>query len=325
CLVILPGHYFLIKGYGYYAIKLTIVGSLFGLIFCLLILPIAYLSFPLIYDFIRNFIHIILLVVVLFTILLEKSKRKMILATFIFLISGIIGILGNNLSINQNFYLFVALTGLFGIPTLLLSIKRAKPFPEQRMKEKNLSIKTINKAIFSGSIAGLITGLLPGVGASQATMIATLGKVSREYFLLSLGAATTSNVFFSFLALWLIGKPRSGLAIAVKNFVGYVGFKEFLTFIIISLIASSLSTIIGICISKRFLETLSKLDYRKINIFVAMFLFFLTFIFSSFYGIFLLIITTSLGIFTITSKVRRVNLMGFLILPTILFFSGIYF
>lgn len=324
CLAVLPGHYFLMKGFGYYAIKLTIVGSLFGFIFCLAILPIAYFFFPLIYNSIRNFIHLILCLVVLFTILLEKSKTKIILATFIFIISGILGILGKNLPINQNFYLFIALTGLFGMPNLLTSIKRIESLPEQKIKDKKLSAKTMKKAILSGSFAGFITGLLPGVGASQATMIATLGRVSREYFLLSLGAATTSNVFFSFLALWLIGKPRSGLAIAIKNLVRSVALEEFIVFLIVSLIASSISTIIGLWISKRFLERLSKIDYKKLNIFIAALIFILTIVTSSIYGIFLLIITTSLGIFTINSKVRRVNLMGFLILPTILFFSGIY-
>ncbi|MEM5812919.1 MAG: tripartite tricarboxylate transporter permease [Candidatus Aenigmatarchaeota archaeon] len=324
CLAILPGHYFLMKGYGYYAIKLTIVGSLFGFIFCLFILPIVYFIFPLIYTLVRNFIHIVLSFVVLYTILLEKSKRKILLAAFIFLISGIVGILGNNLPINQNFYLFVALSGLFGMPNLLISIKRSQALPKQKIKERRISIRTLKEAIARGSLAGFITGLLPGVGASQATMIATLGKASREYFLLSLGAATTSNVFFSFLALWLIGKPRSGLAIAVKNFIKYIGMEEFLALIIISLVASSLSTIIGLWISKRFLERLAKIDYRKVNLFIVMLLSFLTYLTSSFYGIILLIITTSLGLFALTSKVRRVNLMGFLIFPTILFFSGIY-
>lgn len=325
CLSVLPGHYFLMKGYGYYAIKLTIVGSLFGFIFCLIILPIAYLIFPIIYDFIRNFIHLILCLVVIYTILLEKSIRRIIIATFVFLISGIVGILGNNLPINQNFYLFIALTGLFGMPNLLLSIKRVKSLPKQKLEERKLSINTINKSILRGSFAGFITGLLPGVGASQATMIATLGRVSREYFLLSLGATTTSNVLFSFIALWLIGKPRSGLAIAIKNFVGKVGFEEFLIFIIVSLTASSISAIIGLWTSKKFLDRLTKINYRMLNIFIASALLALTFFTSSFYGIFLLIITTSLGIFAINSKIKRVNLMGFLILPTILFFSGINF
>lgn len=319
-LTILPGHYFLLKGYGYYAIKLTIIGSMFGFLFCLITIPITYFIFPKIYSFIKNFMAFILCFIAIYTVMLEREKRKIFIASVVFILSGIIGILGNSLPIKENFYLFVALTGLFGLPNLILSIKRNTHLPQQHFKERKISIKTINKSIFTGSIAGLLTGLLPGVGASHATVIATLGKISPDAFLISIGAATTSNVFFSFLALWLIGKPRSGLAITIKEYIPKSGLDEFLLLIIISLLASSLSTIIGIWISKKFVEKLTKIDYRKINIYVMLFLIITVWLSSSFFGIFLLIITTSLGVFAVLSQVKRVNLMGFLILPTILFF-----
>lgn len=319
-LSVLPGHKLLLSGYGYYAIKLTVIGAVGSLVVCSMLLPILIKIIPSMYELIRPNIHWILSVVVIYMIITEKKRAA---ALFCFFSAGLIGIMGNRLPINQNFFLFSVLTGLFGLPMLILSIRNKVILPKQKIKDKLLSRKTLNRSIISGSLMGFITGLLPGIGPAQATVLATIGQEkSNEGFLLSIGAVTMVNTLFSFLAIWLIGNPRNGVAVVIDRFVA-IGFNEFLLMMAVSIIACGLSAIATLKIAKMVLNTLQKIDYVFINKSIALLLCILVFLFSGLYGLLLLAITTSLGIFTNLSNIRRTHMMGVLLLPCIIFFANI--
>jgi len=318
-LTILPGHKMLLKGYGYHAIKLTVIGSLGGLFICAALLPIIIKIVPILYNLLRPNLHWALTTVVIYMILAEKKR---LIASSCFLLSGLIGILGSQLPINQNFYLFAVLTGLFGFPMLILSIKNNSIVPNQKIKDKYVSRIVLNRSVVAGSLAGLITGLLPGIGVAQATVLASIGqRKSDAGFLISMGAVTTTNILFSFLAIWLIGKPRSGVAAVVNQFVE-IGFNEFLVMILAALIAGGIATVITLKSAKIILNIVQKVNYVLINKLIVLFLFLLIFYFTGLHGIFLTFIATCLGIFTNLNNVRRTHLMGVLLLQTILFFAG---
>ncbi len=318
-LAALPGHRMLLKGLGYYAIKLTVLGSIVSIFLSILLLffisPILQPS----YQFLRRYIHIILLIVVFALIIKE---RKIFTATFCFILSGILGIVSLSIPINRSLLLFPILTGLFGLPMLIISLKNEPKIPFQSTKEMKISKKTINKNLFLGTVAGFITGILPGVGAAQATAIASIGERNDEGFLISIGATTTANILFSFLSIWLIGRPRSGLAVAVSKIM-QIGFDEFVLMIMVSLLSGLISAFLTLKISKKVLNYISNIDYKKLNISVIILISVVTLWLTGIYGILLLITSTSLGLFTILSNVRRMHLMGVLILPTILFFAGV--
>jgi putative membrane protein len=318
-LAVLPGHRLLMKGFAYFAIKLTVIGSLFGFLFCLLCFPILYYFIPIIYNFVSSQMHLFLLTIVFLLILTERGIRNKILATFIFLISGILGIAGNSLPISQNYYLFCLFTGLFGMPVLLLSIKNNAKIPEQKFHDKKISVKSINRAIISGSFAGTLTGIFPGVSASHATIISNLTNKSNDRFLISLGSATTTNIIFSFLSLFLIGKGRSGLAVIIKNFVN-IGTKEFFLIIFVSIISLGIASLVTLKISKILIKQIEKINYNLLNKITLLFLFFLVFLFAGFWGLMLSFISLSLGIFVNLNKIKRTHMMGSIMLPVILFY-----
>ncbi len=114
---VLPGHKLLLEGRGYEAVKLCVIGSFYGIIFSVLTLPFFIIFIPFLYKTIRPYIHWLLIIVIGYLILNEKKKG---IATFVFIISGILGfIVLNNFSDSA---LFPLLTGLFGLPILLVSI-----------------------------------------------------------------------------------------------------------------------------------------------------------------------------------------------------------
>ena len=119
-LSILPGHAFLLKGKAYGAVRLTIIGSFFGLLVVLALAPLFIVTLPHFYPYLIKTIAFLLIIIIIFLILREE-KPKRILALFIFLLSGILGYASLNFALIKQ-PLFPLFTGLFGASLLSISI-----------------------------------------------------------------------------------------------------------------------------------------------------------------------------------------------------------
>ena len=320
---VLPGHKLLLEGRGFEAIKLCVVGSLGGILFAILTLPVFVFLIPNLYELIRPHVHWLLIAVIGYLILEEKGKNKLY-ALGVFAISGILGLIVlNNFG---DFALFPLLTGLFGMPMILMSIFQKTKIPDKfTFDEEKIERKNLFSCIGVGSLAGIIAGLLPGLGATQSTILTQQvfkkGRNGRE-FLISIGAITTCDIVYSILALWLIHNPRSGIAIGVSKLLE-VGFNETLFFVVIILISAAIATITTLKMTKISLNFLKKVDYQKLCLYTSIFLLVLTVIFSGLIGVLILIVSIAVGLIPNYINIRRTYGMGCLILPTILFFAGI--
>jgi len=320
---VLPGHRLLLEGRGYEAIKLCITGCLGGVLFSILTLPLFIVLVPPLYDLLRPNIQWLLIWVITYMILSERGKNKFY-ALFIFILSGIFGyIVLNNFTDSS---LFPLLTGLFGLPTLLMSIYQKTKLPEKiSFEEERIERKNFLSCIGIGSLAGIVAGLLPGIGSTQSTILTqqTFRKNDKDprSFLISIGAITTSDIVYSILALWLIHNPRSGIAVGVSKLLE-VGLKEALFFIVFIVISAGVATFLSLKITKISLRFLRRVNYSKLCLYTSIFLFVLTIIFSGLIGILILIVAIAIGLIPNYLNVRRSYAMGCLILPTILFFIG---
>ena len=320
---VLPGHKLLLEGRGFEAVKLCVVGSLGGVLFAVLTLPLFIFLIPSLYEIIRPHVHWLLIGVIGYLILEEKGKNKL-LALGVFVLSGILGLIV--LNDFGDFALFPLLTGLFGMPMILISMFQKTKLPDKfTFDEEKIERRGLLSCIGVGSLAGIIAGLLPGLGATQSTIL-TQQVFRRERsgreFLISIGAITTCDIVYSILALWLIHNPRSGIAIGVSKLLE-VGFQETLIFIAIILISAAVSTILTLKMTKISLKFLKKVDYQKLCLYTSIFLFVLTVIFSGLIGILILIISIAVGLIPNYLNIRRTYGMGCLIVPCILFFAGI--
>jgi putative membrane protein len=317
---VLPGHKLLMQGRGYEAIKLCVTGCFGGIIFSVATLPLFALIIPPLYGFIRPNVQWLLIFVVTYMIVSESWKER-VYASFVFLLSGILGLVVlNNFSDSM---LFPLLTGLFGLPMLILSVFEKSALPEKLgYEEDKINRQTLLSCIGVGGLAGIVAGFLPGVGSTQSTILTQqLFKKKRDErsFLISIGAITSSDIVYSILSLWLIGNPRSGIAVGISKLIE-VGFSEVMIFIAFILVSAGVATVLSLALSKFALRFLKKIDYQKLCLASTAFLLALTVIFSGFVG--LLVITTSLSVGMIANKleIKRTYAMGCLLLPTILFF-----
>lgn len=317
-LSILPGHRMLMNGYGYQAIKLTVVGGVGAVIFCVLIMPFLVLIVPTLFTMLGSYVFVLLIAIVAVMVFTEREKK--LLALVCFFLAGLIGLLAGKLPIDNTLVLFPILSGMFGLSLLLLQIRKGVQVPGQRKDEEFVSQRLVNRAVVSGSFGGIATGLLPGVGSSEVASIASLDKNDKS-FLVTIGALTTANILISLLAMWLIGKTRSGTAVAIDQLMS-IGFNEFLFIVFVSLIACGLAAFTTLCLAKGFLRVVGRLNYTWLSCAVVMVIVVLVYFFTGFYGLLLAGTCCSLGVFANLVRIKRGNLMGVLILPTILFYIG---
>ena len=126
-LSVLPGHKLLLKGRGYEAVKLTILGSYSGLLLMLIATPLMILFLPNFYDTIYFLIPYMLIAASIFLIIKDNKPG---IAFFLFIFSGILGMATLNLPVIKQ-PLFPLLTGLFGLSNLMTSIAEKTKLPEK--------------------------------------------------------------------------------------------------------------------------------------------------------------------------------------------------
>ena len=320
-LAILPGHRMLMQGNGYQAVKLTVIGGVGSVVVCSLLLPVLIFLVPFLFATFGNYIYILLIAIVLVMVLTERVNEKRIWALLCFFLAGIIGLLAGRLPIDNNLVLFPILSGMFGMSLLVLQIRNKTKIPEQKKKEELVSHNLINRSVLSGSLGGIGSGLLPGVGSSEIASLASVDKNDKS-FLITIGALTTANIIISLLAMWLIGKTRSGIAVVVNQLME-IGFNEFLLIVFVSLIACGVGAVATLLLTRKILSVLGRINYSQVSLAVIFMLIILVFVFTSYYGLLLAITCCALGIFANLVKIKRGNLMGVLILPTILFYLGV--
>lgn len=319
-LSVLPAHRFLMKGEGYDALFLTVVGGIGVMVLTLLTLPILLYLIPLIYSFIYPHLHIILLLIVLWMVLTEPGISKLY-AVFVFTLTGLFGLITLN-SLPSETILFPAFTGLFGFSALITTILTRTVIPQQ--KEPGEVRGGYVKGTLTGWLAGMLVGILPGIGAAQAGVVASQTlRANNKDFLIALGGINTANIIFTFIVFYIMGKIRSGAMWALSQVSDFLTLNEMLILMSTSLIACFISAIITIRLGRIILNRIRSVKYTSLSLSVIVMLVILVFLFTGPLGLLMSLTGTSLGLMAILSGVRRTHLMGFLILPTILYFSGL--
>jgi putative membrane protein len=316
-LSILPGHEMLIKGEAFSAIVYTLYGSLAGLILILIFSPLFYYFLPTIYNYAQAIMPLILILTSFFLIYFEKSSKFW--AIIIFLLSGFLGLATLNLPIKES--LLPLFTGLFGISSLVTSITKKQILPPQkieRLRNIRLEKESIKKSALASIIASPICSFLPGMGSGQAAVIGSniIGDLTRKEFLFLLGSINTVVTGLSFITLYSINKARTGIAVAVGKILS-LSPSDLIIITLTILFSGILSFFIAIQLAKFFSKFINKVNYTYLSVFIILLLTLIVFIFSSWLGLLLMLISSSLGLACIYLGIRRTHLMGCLIIPAL--------
>ncbi len=309
-----PAHKLSSKGEAYKAVYLTVLGGMSSVIFLApLILFENFLGIiGDIYRFSLKILPLILTAVLIYMVFIDNNKFG---AVLIVLASGILGYVSlNTYTVEPYIKLLAIFSGLFGASTLLVSIFSRSTFTKQ-------SFSSVKKFYIFDGFLGFISAFLiiffPSLSPSQAIIVTqNIFKRSIESFLVSLGGLTTVDIILSFLSLFYLGNPRSGASVAVEQ----LNFSNASLCIAVAYIAIPIAGFATILLTKNIIKIVYKINYKKLNIFI---LIFITVIISlnGIYAFILFVTSTSLGILTQILRVQKNLLVSVLMIPTIISFT----
>lgn len=354
-LTVFPGHRLLQHGRGFDAVVFSAVGTLVGAAAAIaLILPLRAVMGPPLngYLFVEPAIPYILMAIVGVLVLLERGSilpdapwGTRSLALGIFLLSGVFGliVLGTpGMGIPPEHTLFPIFTGLFGVSTLIYSLRGGvHRIPAQRTIPLGRALATVritwsrSLRTFISSLSGALVSFFPGVTGAQATSISnilTRGGASRaRSYIYHISAIKISASLFSIMALFTILRGRSGVAVAIYHLFPSVeqwgdpfAPPESMMLILIAMVVSvCLSFFLLLFAGGLTARYAPRIRYRDLSLGVILFLTLLVGLFTGAYGLVVLLIATMIGLLTQVIGVGRVHLMGVLILPVIVFYLSL--
>lgn len=332
-LSIQPGHRMLFKGKGRQSIRLISFGGFLSIIILIILMPFLMIILPIIYMTLKEFIGYLLLFTMVILLVHFNKKGTRLKSILIFLLSGLLGLFVLNSNLGSNIALLTILSGLFSISNLLYSINFKSKIPPQSNDKSIIVDKKFKKSAFAGSISGCILGLLPGLGPAQGTIIAqsiTFNKnITPEEFLITNSGVNISDTLFSLIALYLINNPRSAISVYISNILPNMDLIHVIFFIFISLISVSIACVLSIKIGDFMIERIVKIDYRKLNTFIILLISGIIIFFtlsnnaSLWYVLLCYITSIALGLLVNTLDLSKSNLMGVLIVPSILTYLGL--
>ncbi|MBI4181508.1 MAG: tripartite tricarboxylate transporter permease [Candidatus Aenigmarchaeota archaeon] len=317
---LLPGHRYLLEGRGYEAVLLSVVGGVgVAVLAILLFAPLLFLL-PHLYAAISPGIPYLLLAVAGFLVWGERGWGRP-WGAGIFLLTGVLGMLTFRSAFASPHTLFPLLGGLFGVSSLLLSLQARVHLPPQHTWMPPLERRVVCWGTVKGFASGLVVGLLPGIGPSEAGVLvqeATRSRSLREY-LVAAGGISTISALFSLLALYLIGKVRSGTAAAIHQLVGSLVWWDVVLLVGAACFAVGVGVPLTLGLARVFCRAAARVPYALLAGVALILMVGLTIVLTGASGLLVLLTATGLGLLPPLVGVRRTHAMGCLMVPIILF------
>lgn len=337
-LAVLPGHEMMLEGRGIEAVRLSALGSASSILVALaLIVPLS-LLFGRFYDPFMDHVGLVLLAIAAVTILTERGEviegqgslaplKYKLIALLLFLTSGLLGTFAfghQDLARSplgfQPEVLMPLLGGLFGASMLLISLGSRAEVPDQRETAFEMPARTISKAAFLGGFAGSVVAWVPGVTPAVATVATRFGSdCSGREFLISVSGVNTANALLTMVALLVVGRPRSGAAVAIEELVELDG-RLLLFMVTVVVFVSILSYLATLAAGRAAAEFVRRLNYRRLCIAVLALLTALTYAFTGTFGLFLYLVSTVVGLMAPFAGVRKTHSMGVLMVPLLTYY-----
>lgn len=335
---ILPGHRMVLQGRSKEVIRIVSIGGFGAILVTIVMLPAFAIALPILHDLTKPFTWMILLSASIYlTYKMTCSTGDFLWALLLFALSGILGWIIFQTPISSGVSLMCTFSGLFGISTILFSLNDSSTIPHQnRFYDLDLDFGKI-KSIFAGGITGAILGFLPGFGPAQGTVIAQAASGASDSddddtvnFLLATSGLNVSDCLFSLIAIYIIGNPRSGIAVYMSYLISEMSINHLIIFIFASLIAVSVSMVLSLKLGDSFSGLMGGLDYKKLSIGVILLQIVILYIFIFYYQApvlymtLALITSTAMGMLPHYLGIGKSHLMGILIIPAIVIYMQMF-
>ena len=303
---VLPGHRIVLEGNAYSAIMISLSSGLFVTLLSAPFLIFFLGSLSIVYTTLQKIIPYLLIAIVIFMFFSDKKTSVIILS-----LSSMLGFLTFDFNL-----LLPLLTGFFGMSTVISSYSGKSRIPPQMLKfNSGMTLYSLSIVSFMSSFLSSIFGFIPAVSSA---IVGTIGsymrKLSSEEFLALLSGTNVAYMAYSFFALLLLHKTRSGSAVLLSQFFQ----SESIFFVLgIILFSSALSFLVCARLAKPIVRLYCQIDYRKACLFSMTLMVSVNAALTGWLGVLVLFAATSIGLLSNSLGVKRINCMAALIVPTI--------
>lgn len=312
-IAVLPGHRMVMEGRGIAALKVVLLSGAFAALVGAALFFLTLDIFPLAYGAVQGVMKYIVLALSAF--LLIRTKRPQ-LSLLVFVLSGMLGFYSLNSGMGDPF--LPLFSGMFAMGSIL-TYGRSK-MPEQKDEKAGLSFL---KYSLAGVLLGMFADLVPGISSPSqvATFAAMFMPMNTLGYLAALGSISMSEALFTLSTSVSIGKARMGATAWLGE---YMDIGENLPFLVGLFIMSTAISVLLAYLLRKHIVKLASVDFSKINVVLACYLACLVLLLDGFSGIAVFALASALGWVTVRMGVERTNLMGAVILPTLLLLFGIF-
>ncbi len=329
---VLPGHRMLLDGRGVDAVSASAVGSLLGaLVAGALSLPLILALTTEMEGMLRAATPYVIVATVLLLLLREDPGHDRRWAMLLMTLSGGLGYLCMSARLPEwqvlpgGDVMLPLLTGLFGLPAMLLS-SRGGPLPEQDMPERVLGRPM---PALKGIFAGAVVGWFPGITATAGSALASVSSPERvpERFISMVASVGSASTVFSLLTLAITGNGRSGTMIVVGDLMGDSlpgpGMFCFCVLTLVVLAASLLGYLATQASGRAMARRMGGMDLGRVVKLVIVFMVALVALMTGPSGLLVMAAGTVLGLLPTAVGVNRVHLAACMLLPVLLFYTGL--
>ena len=320
----LPAHRMVLMGRGLEAIRLSGLASLFAVVSLVIC---VYPSLALIrggYPLVKAAIPFVLVVVLARMIASHGTLRRMGMAALVVALSGVFGWAVLTGPVWGPDPLFPVFSGMFGISTLLISMRGTCSAPPQSLDaELQAGRNEMLCSMAQGTLAGSCVALIPGIGASQAALLVVRprGHDPMRGYICSCCAINTANALFALMVLQVGGAARNGALVHVQRLLGTVTPPTFHALLAVMCLAAGLAYPLLMALARLLMPALSRVSYRRLSLVGIVFQGVLVCALSGILGALLCAVATAVGLLPALMGVHRSTVMSFLLIPVLSFYT----
>ena len=220
----LPGHSLLLEGRGMAAVRSAAIGSCVGACSSVLLaIPFQLILAHGLSDYLDSITAVILIAVITILLLHERDAGNIVWCASLLLLSGILGLACMDLDIPcegvfaGGTLMFPMLTGLFGMPTMLQSLRNTRV--DGQRDDEIYPIGPLPG--IKGVLTGILTGWFPGITSTTGAILsdAVTPERSREGFISMVASIGTAAAVIMLVTMSISGKGRSGTMMIVGDIV----------------------------------------------------------------------------------------------------------
>ena len=346
--LVLPAQQYLLRGRGYEAIVLSLIGSLGSIVGLVVLAPVASRSLVWLRRVIQPHLAWIIGLFVTYVLVSEWPKgkgrghtvltrlwdgwRSLLAGQATFALSGLLGLVLTyrpltplRASVLGWMPVFV---GLFAVPWLVANALTRTRIPAQYAGGSvDVTALEVISGIVSGIVGGLVAAVFPAITAGIGSLVAGHATAQRDerVFIVSQGAARTTY-YVGALLLWYVPGlylVRGGMSSMQSALYTPRTPREYGIAVAMVALCGAVALVVSLLLAQLVSRFISRVRYRWLSLGILAMLVIVIWLTMGGTGVLVLATASGIGMIPVSCKCRRLNCVGVLLVPALVRCAGL--